>query len=90
MGPNRKQNTVLQHFECSNVTKICNRMMFDFYPGLPYMQMEFQICMNFLFSVQPEFGWESLDAICKPTVLVLIESVSLFPDLPSGSSSNYE
>jgi len=38
-----------------------------------------------LFSVQPEFGWESPDAICKPTVLVLIRSVTLFPDLPSGS-----
>ena len=27
----------LQLFECGNMVKICNGIMFDFYPGLPQM-----------------------------------------------------
>ena len=32
----------LQHFNGSNVTKIRNGIMFDFYPGLPHIQ---HVCM---------------------------------------------
>ena len=27
----------LEHFKRNNVIEICNGIMFDFYPGLPYM-----------------------------------------------------
>ena len=30
-------NTALQCLECNNAVEICNRIMFDFYPGLPHM-----------------------------------------------------
>ena len=37
MSPTRNSSTVLQHFENGNVIKICNRIMFNFYMGLPHM-----------------------------------------------------
>ena len=40
-------SSVLQHFEHSNTMKIRNRIMFDFYSGLPHIHVEHllaQIC----------------------------------------------
>ena len=37
MSPTLNGTSVLQRFERSNAVKIRNRIMFDFYPGLPYM-----------------------------------------------------
>ena len=42
MGPTLSRSTALQHFERSNAVEIRNRIMFDFYPGLPH------ICAIFL------------------------------------------
>ena len=32
------ESSALQHLECGNVIKICNGIMFDFYPGMPHLQ----------------------------------------------------
>ena len=37
MNPALNGSTALQRFKCGNVVKIGNGIMFDFYPGLPYM-----------------------------------------------------
>ena len=37
MTPTGNGSTVLQHFECGNAIELCNRIMFNFYPGLPHM-----------------------------------------------------
>ena len=34
-----RRSAVLQRFERSNTVEICNGMMFDFYPGLPHIQI---------------------------------------------------
>ena len=39
MSPALNGCTVLQRFERDNTVKICNRIMFDFYPGLPHMNL---------------------------------------------------
>ena len=36
MSPTHSGSTVLQHFKCGNAIEICNRIMFNFYPGLPH------------------------------------------------------
>ena len=33
--PTLNGSSALQHFECGNMIEICNRIMFNFYPGLP-------------------------------------------------------
>ena len=38
MSPTLNRSTALQRFEHGNAVEICNRIMFDFYPGLPHMQ----------------------------------------------------
>ena len=37
MSPALNRSSALQHFERSNAIEIRNRIMFDFYPGLPHM-----------------------------------------------------
>ena len=37
MSPTLNGRSTLQHFECSNVVKKRNKIMFSFYPGLPHM-----------------------------------------------------
>ena len=37
MSPALNQSSALERFECGNAIKICNGIMFDFYPGLPHM-----------------------------------------------------
>ena len=37
MSPALNGNSMLEHFERSNVSEIRNGIMFDFYPGLPHM-----------------------------------------------------
>ena len=37
MNPALSGSSALEHFERSNVIEICNRIMFDFYVGLPHM-----------------------------------------------------
>ena len=37
MSPAFNGSSVLQHFECSNAVALCNRIMFDFYLGLPHV-----------------------------------------------------
>ena len=37
MSPTLNGSSVLQRFECGNVVEIRNRIMFDFYPGLPHI-----------------------------------------------------
>ena len=37
MSPAHNRILALNCFECNNVVKICNGIMFDFCPGLPYM-----------------------------------------------------
>ena len=36
MSPALSRNTALQRFECGNAVEIRNRIMFNFYPGLPH------------------------------------------------------
>ena len=31
-------SSALECYKCGNAIEICNRIMFDFYPGLPYMK----------------------------------------------------
>ena len=35
MSPALNRSSALQCFKCGNTIKICNRVRFDFYPGLP-------------------------------------------------------
>ena len=44
MSPALNGSSVLQHFERSNAIKICNGIMFDFYPGLPHIVLQ-QMCL---------------------------------------------
>ena len=37
MSPALNGNTALQCFKHDNVVEICNRIMLDFYPGLPHI-----------------------------------------------------
>ena len=37
MSPALNRNTALQHFKRSNAVMIHNRIMFNFYPGLPHL-----------------------------------------------------
>ena len=37
MSPAFNGSFAPQHFECSNAVEICNKIMFDFYPGLSHM-----------------------------------------------------
>ena len=37
MSPVLNGSSALQWFECSNAIEIHNRIMFDFYPGLPHI-----------------------------------------------------
>ena len=39
MSPALNGSSALECFERSNMNKICNGIMFDFYPGLPHMCM---------------------------------------------------
>jgi len=36
MSPALSRSSELERFECSNAIKIRNKIMFDFYPGLPH------------------------------------------------------
>ena len=40
MSPALNGSTALQRCEHDNAVEICNRIMFDFYPGLPHMQVQ--------------------------------------------------
>ena len=40
MSPTLNGSTVLQHFERGNEVEICNRIIFDFYPGLPHIEVD--------------------------------------------------
>ena len=37
MSPAFDKRSAIQRFKCTNVNETCNRIMFDFCPGLPYM-----------------------------------------------------
>ena len=37
MSPSLNGSCALQHFEHGNMVELCNRIMFDFYPGLSHM-----------------------------------------------------
>ena len=37
MSPALNGNSMLQHFECSNIVKIRNERLFDFHPGLSHV-----------------------------------------------------
>ena len=37
MNPAFDRCSAIQRFKCTNVNETCNRIMFDFYLGLPYM-----------------------------------------------------
>ena len=39
MSPALNGSSTLERFKYSNASEICNRMMFDFYPGLPHIQL---------------------------------------------------
>ena len=48
-GPTLNENTELQHYKCGNTVDIRNRIMFDFYPGLPQLLniwIVHQICVH--------------------------------------------
>ena len=40
MSSTLDSSLMLQHFKCANTIKIHNRLMFNFYLGLPLMKME--------------------------------------------------
>ena len=40
MSPALNGSSALQHFERSNIVKIRNGIMFNFYPGLPHIPTE--------------------------------------------------
>ena len=44
MSPSLKGSTALKCFERSNAVEIRNRIMFDFYPGLPHMYANLSQC----------------------------------------------
>ena len=39
-------NSALQHFERSNMVKICNGIMYDFYPRLPHVVISDIACIG--------------------------------------------
>ena len=41
MSPALNGSSGLQCFKCSNAVKICNRIMFDSYPGLPHICLQY-------------------------------------------------
>ena len=38
------RGSALQQFEHGNTVKICKGIMFDFYPGLPHMDVSLNYC----------------------------------------------
>ena len=57
MSPALNGSSALQCFECSNAIEIRNGIMFDFYPGMPHIEMcnimyymhMYYICISFYF-----------------------------------------
>ena len=43
MSPALNGGAALQHFDYGNTVEICNRLMFDFYLGLPQMLCTFTL-----------------------------------------------
>ena len=57
MGSTPNGSSALQHFERCNALEIRNRIMFDFYPGLPHIQVVSQKSAHPLLLVQfPVYG----------------------------------
>ena len=45
MSPTLNGRSVLQHFERGNVIEMRNRIIFDFYPGLPHIYINVHITL---------------------------------------------
>ena len=48
MSPVFNESSLLQHFKCDNTIKLCNRIMFNVYPGLPHEELE---CLWYTFCI---------------------------------------
>ena len=46
MSPALNGSTALQRFERGKVVDICNRIMFDFYPGLPHIHIHVYLLLS--------------------------------------------
>ena len=55
MSPTLNGSSALQHFEYSNAVKIRNRIMFDFYLGLPHIHVN--ILEEWVFSVHTRISY---------------------------------
>ena len=42
------RSSMLQHFKCSHMIEIHNRILFNFYPGLPHMHNSFVYLSNYM------------------------------------------
>ena len=47
MSPALNASFALQCFKCSNAIELHNGIMFDFYPGLPHVEIENVACFGF-------------------------------------------
>jgi len=67
MSPALKGSSALQRFERSNAIEIRNRIMFDFYPGLPHVlflcAMKLGMCTVVIVDVDNGYG--SFFFFCK-------------------------
>ena len=79
MNPALNESAALQHFERSNTVKICNGIMFNFYPGLPHMWRQKSHISQFLLAVfdeQCEVHLCVSEELLKHYVLLLFQSTS--------------
>ena len=73
MSPTLNGNTALQRFEHSNVVEIHNRMMFDFYLGLPHMYLDEMVHTCILLD-EVELDTKKLDEVGINQVRILSEN----------------
>ena len=50
MSPTLNRSSALQHFECDNVVEIRNKIILDFYLGLPHMYVSLSLLQSFAYA----------------------------------------
>ena len=55
MNPALSGSSTLEHFECSNAIEIRNRIMYDFYPGLPQIHLPGNV--RYMCRYKPSYLW---------------------------------